>query len=92
MEFGHGSGLKAEGAAMASAQKTTGSQSVIPELDVTGGSLSAPRTDVTLEPISVAGPITDINLDIPPVAATDSNADRVRDSSFCRRALVTGCL
>ncbi|MCC6534822.1 MAG: FimV family protein [Burkholderiales bacterium] len=64
--------LRAEGAAMA-AKRATDSQSIVPDFDL-GSDLSAPQTDVTLEPALARGPITDVNLDLPAAAtATDSN-------------------
>jgi pilus assembly protein FimV len=64
-------GLRAEGAA--AARKATDAQSVIPDIDVSGAPLTAPQTDVTLQPVTVRGPSTDLILDVPTVKSTDSN-------------------
>jgi len=63
--------LKAEGAAMAA--KLTDSQSIVPDFDLGADMLAAPKTDVNLAPMVPTGPITDVNLALPPVAGTDSN-------------------
>jgi pilus assembly protein FimV len=61
--------LRAEGAAMAAAKSATDTQSIVPDFDLSTD-ITAPQTDVKLQP---AGPITDVNLDIPSAAGTDSN-------------------
>jgi pilus assembly protein FimV len=55
--------LRAEGAA--SARAPTDTHPIVPDIDL-GEAHTAPRTDITLEPAApTAGPITDLNLDVP---------------------------
>jgi pilus assembly protein FimV len=61
--------LRAEGAA--GARPATDTHPIVPDIDVTDAQ-PAPKTDITLDPVSPAGPITDLNLDVPRTA-TDSN-------------------
>lgn len=61
--------LRAEGAA--SARAPTDTQPIVPDIDL-GDAHTAPKTDVTLDPASASGPITDLNLDLPR-SGTDSN-------------------
>jgi pilus assembly protein FimV len=62
--------LRAEGAG-AAARPATDTHSIVPDIDLTD-THTAPRTDITLEPASPSGPITDVNLDVPRTS-TDSN-------------------
>jgi len=64
--------LQAETAAMAAAKAAETQSMIVPDLDLSTQAMMAPQTDITLEPASMAGPITDINLDIP-ASATNSN-------------------
>jgi pilus assembly protein FimV len=61
--------LRAEGAA--AARPATDTHPIVPDIDLTDNHAAA-QTDITLEPISPTGPITDLNLDVPRTG-TDSN-------------------
>ncbi len=68
--------LRAEGEAAA---KAGDPHAVIPDVDVSTGPLTAPQTDVTLEPVTARGPVTDLNLDAP---ADKTGDNKVIDFEF----------
>src|SRR5690606_26211652 len=61
--------LRAEGEA--AAKKQTDTQPIVPDVDL-GAESAAVQTDITLEPGRASGPITDVNLEVPPTV-TESN-------------------
>ena len=64
--------LRGEGAADAATRRQMAdTQTIIP--DAGTSPLTAPHTDVTLEPATARGPATDFNLDVPTVKAAESN-------------------
>jgi pilus assembly protein FimV len=71
--------LRAEGAAGAAARSSTDTQPIVPDIDVSAVQ-PAPQTDVTLAPMR-AGPITDINLEVPQSAAASNVIDFEFDPS-----------